>query len=307
MSDLTLIGLGAMGSAIARAMIDNRCQLTIWNRSPKKVRDLASSGVTFADSLEQAIAASPRTMICIHGYAATRALLDDPEIQPLLSGRTFIQMSTGTPAQARAAEDWIHGHGGRYLDCAIMVYPPTVGTPEGQLLVAGSREAYDDCARYIGHLGGDIRYLGPSIGAAAALDLAVVARLVTITVATLYGIHICESEGLPLQQFTEMYPEGDRSHHLAGNIESGQFDRNIAATVGTSIEVVSSIRSLATDLGINTELPDLILGLYRRAAAAGHTELDNASLIEVFRSDRSSATASTSLPEQDSRKMAATP
>ena len=53
--------------------------------------------------------------------------------------------------------------------------------------------------------------------------------------------------------------------------------------MGTSIEVVSAIRKLAVDHGINSELPDFILGLYRRAEAAGYLEADNACLIEVFR------------------------
>ena len=283
MSELTLVGLGAMGSAIARTIIDNQCDLTVWNRSPDKAHNVAALGASCAESLKQAIEASPRIMVCIHGYTATRALLNDPEITPLLIGRTIIQMSTGTPAEARGAEAWINGHGGHYLDCSIMVYSQTVGAAEGQLLVAGPREVYDDCAPYIGHLGGDVRYLGATIGAAATLDLAVVSRLVANTVSIVYGIHICESEGVPLSEFANMYPQGDRARHLAAVVNNGNYDDDIAATVGTSIEAASAIRDLAVDLGINTEFPDFILGLYQRASAAGYLEKDNASLIEVFR------------------------
>ena len=283
MSELTLIGLGAMGNAIARTLLEQGCDLTVWNRSADKAAELAASGATVAESLKQAVEASPRILVCIHGYVATRALLDDPEIIPLLSGRTLVQLSTGTPAEARDAEAWIHGHGGRYLDCSIMVYPPSIGTAEGQLLVAGSREIYDECAAYIGHLGGDIRYLGATIGAAAALDMALVSRLVANTVAIVYGIRICESEGVPLAEYAGMFPQGDRARHLARVVESGNYEDDIAATVGTSIEAASAIRALACDLGINTEFPDFILGLYQRASAAGYLDKDNASLIEVFR------------------------
>ena len=283
MSKLTLIGLGAMGTALAKSLIKNGHDLTVWNRSAQKAQGIVELGGNSANTLKQAIEASQIILFCIHGYKATRLLLDDPNIVPLLSGRTIVQMSTGTPAEAREAEAWVNERDGHYLDCAIMVYPPSIGGSDGQLLFSGAQEAYNECAPFIKTLGGDIRYLGSTIGAAAALDMAVVTRLATITVATVYGIHICESEGVPLQQFTDMYPEGDRAHHLARAIETKQFDQNIAATVGTSIEVVSAIRGLATDLGINTELPDLLLGLYQRAAAAGCAEQDNASLIKVFR------------------------
>ena len=283
MSEVTLIGLGAMGSAIAQTLIDNQYDLTLWNRSSEKVKTMVELGASSTESLKQAIESSPVIMICIHGYEATRSLLDDPEIIAALPGRTIIQMSTGTPSEARAAEAWINERGGNYLDCSIMVYPQDIGNTAGQLLVSGPQEIYEKYPRYIKCLGGDIRYVGSTIGAAATLDLAVVTRLALITVGVVYGAHICESEGVPLQQFADMYAEGDRPHTLAVTIDKGEFDQNISATVGTSIEVVSAIQSLANDLGINTELPDFILGLYQRAAQAGYLKQDNGSLINVFR------------------------
>jgi len=283
MSELTVIGLGAMGSAIARTLIDKQCDLTVWNRSSEKAKAISKLGARCTETLKQAIESSPIILICIHGYAATRSMLDDPEVIPLLSGRTIIQMSTGTPTEARSAEAWVNQQGGHYLDCSIMVYPETIGKAEALLLVAGPQEIYHECARYIKHLGDDIRYLGSKIGAAATLDLAVVTRLVVITVGVVYGAHICESEDMPLQHFANMFPEGDRARALAMTIDQAEFEENISATVGTSIEAVSAIQNLAVDLGINTELPDFILSLYQRAAAAGYLKHDNASLIKIFR------------------------
>lgn len=283
MSKLTMLGLGAMGTAVTRTLIDNGHDVTAWNRSPGKIQGIVESGGLGAGSLKEAIEASQIVMVCIHGYEATRRMLDDPAIVPLLRGRTIMQMSTGTPAEARAAETWVNEHGGHYLDCAITVYPSSIGRSDGQLLFSGEREAYDRCTPFLDCLGGDIRYLGTKVGAAAALDMAIVSRLATITVATVYGIHICESEGVPLQQFTDMYPAGDRAHHLASKVATGRFDEDVAATVATSIECLAAIRGMATDLGINSELPDLLLELYQRAAAAGCAEQDNASLIKVFR------------------------
>ena len=244
MSKLTMLGLGAMGTAVTKTLIDNGHDVTAWNRSPGKIRGIVESGGQGAGSLKQAIEASQIVMVCIHGYKATRQMLDDPEIVPLLRGRTIMQMSTGTPAEARAAQTWINERGGHYLDCAITVYPSSIGRSDGQLLFSGEREAYDRCTPFLGCLGGDIRYLGTKVGAAAALDMAIVSRLVTITVATVYGIHICESEGVPLQQFTDMYPEGDRAHHLACKVATGRFDEDVAATVGTSIECVAAMSAV---------------------------------------------------------------
>lgn len=164
-----------------------------------------------------------------------------------------------------------------------MVYPPTVGTSQGQLLISGPRDVYQECAPIFKCLGGDVRYLGSTIGAAATLDLAVVSRLVANTLGIVYGLYICESEDVSLQQFADMYPEGDRARHLASVIDKDDFEKNISATVETSIEVVSAIRNFAVEIGIDSDFPDFLLNLYQRAAAAGYGKQDNASLIKVFR------------------------
>ena len=272
-----------MGSAIARTLLENNREVTVWNRSEAKTKDLAEIGAEVADNLKQAIEASPRLLICIHGYENTRSLLDDPEITPLLSGRTIIEFSTGTPTEAREAEAWVNQQGGQYLDGSIMVYPPSIGQQDGQILVAGPQEAWDNCAPLIELLGGDIRYLGPTIGAAAALDVAILARLTANTVSIVYGLHICESEGVPPEQYASMFPEADRAQHLAKVIGNNNFTDDIASTIGTSLGAVKAVHELATDLGINSELPEFMLGLYQRAEAAGLLEQDSASVIEVFR------------------------
>jgi 3-hydroxyisobutyrate dehydrogenase-like beta-hydroxyacid dehydrogenase len=285
MSEVSLIGLGAMGSAIAGALIGNDCDLTVWNRSPAKADRIVKLGAKKANSLEQAVAASPRLIICIHGYAATRDLLRQPEVGALLSGKTVIQMSTGTPREAKDAERWINERGGNYLDCAIMVYPETVGTSEGQLFVSGQECVYQDCDSLIGHLGGDVRYLGANIGAAAALDIAVVSRLVAITIGVIHGANVCQSEGVSLEQFASVFPKGDRARSLALAIHNEDFEDNVAVSVAVAIEVISSIKSQAADMGINSELPDFLLGLYDRAVAAGYRQHDVASLIRILRAD----------------------
>ena len=93
MSEITVLGLGAMGSAIAKTLLENGRELTVWNRSNARVEDLAALGAHSAKNLQQAIEASPTILICIHGYDATRKMLDDPGIIPLLPGRTVSMMT----------------------------------------------------------------------------------------------------------------------------------------------------------------------------------------------------------------------
>jgi 3-hydroxyisobutyrate dehydrogenase-like beta-hydroxyacid dehydrogenase len=44
MSEITVIGLGNMGSALARALLESGCAVTVWNRSLQKAAPLADNG-----------------------------------------------------------------------------------------------------------------------------------------------------------------------------------------------------------------------------------------------------------------------
>ena len=115
MSEITFIGLGAMGSEIARVLLENRCDITVWNRSQEKADQFVTLGAKKAQTIDDAIDASPRIFICIDSYSSTSKLLEEERVKSLLHGKTLVQMSTGTPSEAKKAEVWLKKHGGKFL------------------------------------------------------------------------------------------------------------------------------------------------------------------------------------------------
>ncbi len=109
MSDITVVGLGLMGSALARAIQQAGHDLTVWNRSPVKMQPFIDDGVASAPDVVSAIKASPVILICIDNYAVTEAMLRSDEVLPLMAGRTVVQLSTGTPKEAREASGRMAG------------------------------------------------------------------------------------------------------------------------------------------------------------------------------------------------------
>ncbi|MGW4935312.1 NAD(P)-binding domain-containing protein, partial [Streptomyces sp. NPDC004166] len=49
-TSVTLLGLGAMGTALARTWLATGHPLTVWNRTPARVAALAADGGSAADS-----------------------------------------------------------------------------------------------------------------------------------------------------------------------------------------------------------------------------------------------------------------
>ena len=169
-SDVTVIGLGAMGTALARTLMDAGRNVTVWNRSPEKMEPLVALGAQGPSDFGEALAASPRAIVCIPDYQTTAELFERPDVTPLLNGRTVVQLSTGTPKEAKESEEWFNGLGASYLDGAILCWPGNIGTPSGLILVAGQEPVFEDCQTDLQHLAGDLRYLGSNIVGPASVS-----------------------------------------------------------------------------------------------------------------------------------------
>ena len=283
MSDVTVIGLGAMGASLATCLLNTR-SVTVWNRSPEKAAALEQIGAHISPTVQEAIAASPVTLICVSDYAVASGLFADECIQHNLRGRTIIQLSTGTPRDAVEGQAFFAKCGASYLDGAIEAYPNGIGLPSSVILIAGEKAAFERVEPMVRELAGASRYLGQNVRAPAALDLAWLSRLEGLIMGTLHGARICEAEGIPLSELIPMMPEGDRAQSLLGTIERNDFVAGAnAATISVAAGVISRLQEQALDAGINSEFPDLMMTWFNRATEMGCSELDTAAAICALR------------------------
>lgn len=285
MTEISFIGLGAMGAKVALTLIENNCELTVWNRSPEKAEHLIEKGAQLADSLESAIASNPIVMICIDNFETTQKILSDKKITPHLAGKTIIQMSTGTPAETRVADEWFSQHGAELLVAMIMVYPVSIGKEDAQFLISGPEHLFQKCERCFHFLGGDIRYLGASIGAAPAMSLAILGSIVIRLLGLVHGANICVSEGVNLNDYAKMFAPGDRAQTVAAAIETNDYRVNGGAAIDIALVSAASLQDQARDAGINSEIPDFASNLFQRVIDAGYQGLDSASLFKVLRGE----------------------
>jgi len=140
---VTVLGLGAMGRALAVALIDGGHPTTAWNRSPGRAQALSDrAGVGVAATAGEAVSASPLVVACLLDHASVHEVLDPVAEQ--LAGRALVNLTTTTPAQARELASWAAGHGITYLDGGIMATPDMIGKPGSAILYSGAAAVLDD-------------------------------------------------------------------------------------------------------------------------------------------------------------------
>ena len=283
MSDVTLIGLGAMGSALAHAFLRAGHKVTVWNRTQSKTEPFVAAGAKSAISVSDAVETSPITVICIDNYELTNNLISENNLGDILANRTLIQLSTGTPKEAVELQALVTNFDCEYIDGAIMVYPDEVGSEDALFLFAGNETAYQKYQPLLNCLGGDLRYLGSNISAAASLDMAILTHELCSYLGAIHGVQICESQGINPELLASMFPQ-DHSARKPIEVISSDAYTEPGATLTVWEAALQRIQSQADDKGINSEIPALISTLFKRAIAAGYGEEDVASIIKVMRS-----------------------
>ena len=289
MRDTTIIGSGEMGAALARALLRGGFSVTIWNRTAAKAEALVREGASLAPSAAAAVSASSIVIVCVSNYAATREILQTPAVAAALAGRVLVQLSTGTPKEARELGAWAREHEADYVDGAILAWPRQIGGPSAVILVSGAEPALARADAALRGLAGGVTPMGAELGSSAALFAAVLAYLAMRWIGICHGARICEAEGLSVAGFGEVLAGlagalAEDSRHMGEVIASGRFDRP-ESTLSTAGGDVQRLVQHAEEAGIAGEVPRFAASLFRRAIDAGHGAEEHAALIKVLRGD----------------------
>jgi len=282
MSEISVIGLGSMGSTLAKTLLSAGHTVTVWNRSQEKAELLVGDGAEIGVTVAEAVEASPVTLVCIDNYTTTRKIFASDEVLSMLADRVIVQMSSGTPLEAVADEGWFLEKGAGYLDAAILGSPKVIGTKAGQILIAGNENLWKECNTVLECLVGNFQYTGTRIDSAKILDLAWLSQRLGYFMGVFQGLLLCEAGGVGLDVFSATVAVDARASMIANTIHTNTFSDPVN-TVKVWEEALHHIQIHAKELGTNSEILDFIADKFQRAQSAGYEEEDLAALIKVFR------------------------
>ena len=164
-------GLGRMGGAIAKRLIELGHEVTVWNRSADKAEPLVKAGAARAAS---PCALVSRVDVVITILTDAKAITDVYEgasglLAGNVSGKTFIEMSTVQPATEVELAEKISARGGAMVECPV---GGTVGPAlQGKLLglAGGTTENFARVKPLLEQMCRRVDLVGP-IGAGASMS-----------------------------------------------------------------------------------------------------------------------------------------
>jgi 2-hydroxy-3-oxopropionate reductase len=278
------LGLGVMGSAMARNLVLAGHEVVAWNRSPEPLAELVEAGARGADGPAAVAAEADLTISIVSDDAALREVLGGPDgaIAAARPGSLVIDMSTVSPALARelAAEAAERGVG--FLDAPVS--GGDVGAREGTLsIMVGGEAAEVERARPVFEvLGSRVTH----VGAAGAGQVAKACNQVLVAVifgglaeALVLGSKLgvdpatildALGGGMAANRIMEVRRDNFLEHDFAPGFKVDLHHKDLEIALGASGEVDAPLPLTAE-----------VQQMFRQLRAAGHGGEDDSALLRV--------------------------
>lgn len=266
---VSFLGLGEMGSALARAALQAGHSTIVWNRTAGKADSLAESGARVATDPADAVDAEV-IVVCLFDHRSVHEVLDP--VADRLAGRRVINLTTTSPDGSRELAEWAAGIGADYLDGGIMATPEMIGTPQSSVLYSGSQRLYDD-HRELLELWGRPEYFGTDAGMASLYDLALLSGMYVMFAGFFHGAAMVGASGVPAKEFAARAADWLQTvvgaiNQYAEVIDGGDY--SVPGQQSLEFSDITDIVEASRAQGISTEVVDVVQRLIHRQIDAGH-------------------------------------
>lgn len=197
MESYGFLGLGIMGSAMARNLLKAGFKVTVWNRSQEKCAELAAMGAAVAATPAEVTASCAITIAMLADPAAAHDVCFGSQgaLEGIGAGRGYVDMSTVDAATSREIGAAIEAKGGRFVEAPVSGSKKPAEDGTLIILAAGDRSLFDQTLPLFEKMGKKTLFLGET-GRGAQMKLVV--NMVMGGMMTIFseGLALAEKAGL---------------------------------------------------------------------------------------------------------------
>lgn len=288
MTDISVLGTGIMGTAIADCLIKSGKSVTVWNRTREKTKTLEDGGASVAETAAMALAASPVSIFVVAGYDTVWDILSSSQLE--LNSIDIVNMTTGKPAEATSLAEQVEGRGGRLLEACILTYPSEIGKAGAPLYYSGPTDIWKRHSATLNALGGKTSYLGDGIQLANVMDAAVLGAYLPAITSILEAAAFAASHGLafaaveePIIDTMRLIDDFIRNSRKA--VEDSDYTVKDASLSVYHAGVVGVVEAMG-ESGLGAEMARACQAAMRRGLDDGHGDEDLYVLFDVLRAKK---------------------
>lgn len=167
-SDVAMIGVGALGLAMAEGLIAAGIGVVGYRRSA--LDDLVAAGGKAAGSIGEAMAGREVVVTCLPDAAALEDVFsgDGGLLASAFPGLVVIETSTTSVEEKRRQAARLADSGGVLLDCPVSGTPPMMRAGRAAIFASGERASFDRVRPVLEAMAGRVSHVG-DVGAGTVL------------------------------------------------------------------------------------------------------------------------------------------
>jgi 3-hydroxyisobutyrate dehydrogenase len=283
---IAFLGLGIMGSGMARRLLAGCFPLTVYNRNPEKSKPFAAEGAGVANSPREAAAQAEVIISMLADDIASRSLWlgDSGALAAARPGTVCIESSTVTVDWVRELAAATQKQNCEFLDAPVTGSKNHAATGELNFLVGGNPATIEKVRPVLSAMGRTILPMGPT-GSGALIKLINNFVCGTQVAALAEALAMVERGGLDRAKALEVLANGAPGSPLVKTVSARMTKPDYTPNF--------LLRLLAKDLDyairegdkLSIELLTVAAALkeFQKAMAAGHGDKDMAAVVELFR------------------------
>jgi len=285
MKQYGFLGLGIMGSAMARNLVNAGYPVTVWNRTPEKTRELERLGASVGDSPADVVARCDITFAMLADPAAARAVCfgDDSVLAGMTAGKGYVDFSTVDAETSREVKAAITARGGVYLEAPVSGSKKPAEDGTLIILAAGDRALYDEALPCLEKLGKKILHLG-AVGNGARMKIVVNMIMGGMMAAFCEGLALGEKAELRVADILDILDAGALANPMFRLKGAGIAVGNYATAF--PLKHMQKDLRLAIDLGdrLSQPLPcaAAVNEQFKEARKEGYGDEDFSAIFKVF-------------------------
>jgi len=286
MSNIGVIGLGAMGSGMAKSLRRAGHTVHVCDARPGAAEAFAREGGVACAS-PAAVGRACRVVVSVVVNAQqTETVLFGPEgaAMAMAAGSLFVMCSTVDPNVSIAFETRLEALGLHYLDAPISGGAAKAASGDMTMMTSGKPAAYACCEGLLDAMAAKVYRLGDTAGNGSK---------VKIINQLLAGVHIAaaaEAMALGLREGVDAAALYEVITNSAGN--SWMFENRMAHVLKADYKPLSAVDIFVKDLGLVLDtaraskfplpLASTAHQMFMQASTAGYAKEDDSAVIKIF-------------------------
>ena len=286
MKRIGIVGLGDMGTGMAKNLLKNGFQLSGYDLRPERLAELASMGGKPAENCRQVAENADAVFVMVLNGPQVRDVVlgTDGLLEALRPGATIIVSATIHPSEIRALAEPVQDRGIGLIDTPVSGGKPGADNGTLTLMAAARKEVFDDNKAILEAVGRNIFFVGEEIGLGQTVKAALQALIGASFTAIFESLVLGVKAGVKAETLYEVFGASGVSSPLFMNCAKLIMERRFKGTgshIGTMYKDLGISMNMAKENGVAMFTASAAFELFQAGISLFPDE-DNWSIVKLL-------------------------